>query len=247
MAIILTTSSGPTANLTLDLASLNSRVAAILQRDDLSLEIDQWLNFVQRDLAKRIKFHTLLVGVETAMISTPATFSYDLPSDYSMADRVYYKNTTDANNNWGRNLIPIPRKFYAGDVVDFERLLNTSVPSIGDPLYYWIDRPNLKVYPALADNLTGKLQFWYYRLPNDMTLASQEPDIPNEYRHYLIWLALYWGKALLEQADITKVSYWQKHYDRVVTMVAGYVTKSERERETIWLPENGLEQADGVY
>src|SRR5574341_466708 len=173
-------SSGPSASLILDLGALTSRVAALLRRKDLTVEIEQWLNFVQRDMVKRIKFPELRAMVSTTMTASPATYLYNLPIDFGQSDRIYYRNTTDSNNIWGRNLIPLPRKFYAGDIVDLERLLNVSVPNVGDPRYYWIDATQFGIYPALASNLTGVLQQTYYKLPPDMTVSSHEPLLLEE-------------------------------------------------------------------
>lgn len=250
-------SSGPSVSITLNQETLVSRIANLLRRSDINSEIEQWLNFVQRDMANHINFPALRVSVEAllvpmplAPVTTPSDSYYlDLPADYNSIDRVYYRNTTDANNVWGRNLVPLPRQFYAGDVVDFERLLNTSVPSVGDPYYYWLDGNSLGVYPALANNLTGKIQLHYYRLPVDMTAPSHEPEVPNNLRHYMIPLAILWGKILTAQstAEVAVLGFWEKKYKTVMKDVEGMVHEDENPREVLTPPSNGMERADEVY
>jgi len=252
-----TVASGPSASLVLDKQSLVNRIANLLRRNDINAEIEQWLNFVQRDMAKEVKFSSLRVGFEAALVSMPvapvadSTLYYylDLPQDYSTADRIFYKNTTDANNVWGLNLVPLPRKFYAGDTVDFERLLNVSSPAIGDPMYYWIEGLRVGYYPALADGLTGKFQFWYYKLPTDMINATDEPAVPAALRHYMILLAIAWGKILQAQSasEIPIIAYWEKRYKTIMNSIKGMQHETETPREKIEPPETGMEMADGVY
>lgn len=252
-----TVTSGPSISLTLDLQSLVSRVAALLRRDDLNSEIEQWLNFSMRQLALKVPFPSLRLKLTIALTPTPLSpvvnpetyFFVALPADYSYEDRVYYRNKTYANNVWGRNLTPLPRAFYAGDTVDYERLLNTSTPSVGDPYYYWIDGNRLGIYPSLADNLQGELDLWYYQVPTDMTLATHEPPIENKYRHYLIWLALFWGKTLLEQGPeaALMVKMWEKKFEKTIEEVAFLVNRRENKSQAVKFPPSGLEHADEIY
>jgi len=252
-----TTVGASVASITLDLQSLVSRVAALLRRDDLNTEIEQWLNFSMRELALNVPFPELRVKQTYDLMPTPVSpvtlpedyFKLSLATDYSFEDRVYYRNLTDPNNVWGRNLVPLPRVFYAGDTVDIERLLNTSSPSVGDPRYYWIDGSLLKYYPALEVSLTGKIDVTYYKIPPDMTLATHEPAIENKYRHYLIWMALFWGKTLLEQGSDAAglVRMWERKFEKTMATVKSLVNRKENKSESLALPETGLERADEIY
>ncbi len=257
MAIVGTVASGPSTSLTLDLQSLNSRVASLLRRSDLGAEIDQWLNFVHRDITNWLDLPALRVGVNSqllampvAPVSSPTNYYYlDLPVDFSHIDRVFYRNKTDTNNTWGRNLVPLPREFYAGDTVDLERLMSISTPSVGDPQYYWLETQRLGFYPAMAFGLSGEIDLWYYRLPVDLIYPDQKPEIPNQYRHYLIWMTLYWGKALLAQAsdELPVVAYWEKVYEETKLKLKRMNRKQEHPVEAISRPETGMEQANEVY
>lgn len=252
-----TISSGPSTSLILDLQSMVSRVAALLQRSDLNSEIEAWINFSQRELFHQVNMVEARVGFETTPIPMPAPpvvtpenyFFMDLPQDFDKPDRVYFKDTTDSNNVWGLNLSPLPRKFYAGDVVDIERLMNVSSPATGTPNYYWIDGLRLGIYPALATQYTGKVQLWYYKVPPDLIAASDEPLLQNKYRHYLIWMALYWGKALLEQGSDAAilVKMWEAKFNMMITKINTMVLKRDNPIEVLSLPDVGVENADEVY
>src|SRR5574341_1176760 len=115
-------SSGPSASLILDLGALTSRVAALLRRKDLTVEIEQWLNFVQRDMVKRIKFPELRAMVSTKMTASPATYLYNLPIDFGQSDRIYYRNSKEPKNV--RECTPnlLCRQLIADNILDLERL-----------------------------------------------------------------------------------------------------------------------------
>jgi len=242
--------------LTLDLQMLRKDVANILQRSDLNSQIDRWLNYVQRDIAKKLKLGALRTGVETSLAPMPSPpvsdplpfFYYDLPTDYSIGDRIYFRNTTDANHVYGWNLVPLPREFYAGDTVDIEKLMNVSDPSMSEPKHFWVEATRLGIYPALSGGLTGKLQFWYYRLPTDMVNDTDVPSIPNEFRQNMIMPAVYWGKAMIAQAggEISVVAYWKKEYHEALKDLKVFQRQKETPREGIVLPRTGMEGADGI-
>ena len=246
---------GPSVSLTLDYESLTTRVAALLRRPDLNSEIGIWLNFALRQLTHQVNFPELratttisLSSMPIAPVSDPETyFLYALPADYDHEDRFYYRNTTDPNNIWGHNMIPLPRSFYAGDTVDYERLLNTTVPSVGDPRKYFIDYNNLGIWPALTDGLTGEIEVTYYKLVSDMVYPNDEPDIDNKYRHYLVWLAYYWGMVLLEKEDPVKVLAAERKFYKTINEVRSLVNRRENKSLVIAWPDSGLEEADEIF
>ena len=238
----------PSQSLTMDLNALATRVSRLLRRNDLDVEIWQWLNFSLRDLCHKVNFPELR-RLETIDPLTVGTYEITLTAtDISRVDRVYYKDTT-ASSAWGRNLDPLPRHFYEG--ADIERLLNSGSTNTGDPLYYMVEGPNssdqmkLILYPAPSK--AARLEVHYYKLPADMTQGTDTPEISNRWRHYLVYLAYYWGMIFLEKEDPNKVILWERKYDSIINRVKSLVRKAEVKRELLIPSESGVEQGDRIY
>lgn len=259
MPIIHSIATGATglSSFTLDAGFLVARIANILQRQDADDEILYWLNFVERDVAKKLRIKSLRTSTEIVLVPMPAfpvpdsTLYYyvNLPADFSHIDHVFYKNTTDSNNVWGKNLTPLPREFYAGDIVDIEKLMNVSAPAVGDPQWYWLEALRLGFYPGLAAQNAGKIQLWYYKIPPDMTTSLSVPSIPADLRHYLIILTVFWGKLAFAQdsADLPTVGFWKRQYQETLDIIGRYARESETKVERFSLPDTGLEHADSVF
>lgn len=240
------TISAGAGGLTLDAGYIVARVANLLRRSDLDSEILHWIAFVQRDLARKIG----IPGLRTTGADIPLVVGqifHDLPTNFSRSDTVFYRNTTDAANIWGRSLEPLPRKFYRGDVVDLQKLLNVSVPSKGDPHSYWIEGQKIGVYPVLADGLTGVLQPTYYKKPTDVVLSTDSLSIPDEYRHDLIMLTYLWGLIALEKDDITKIAYWKKEYKHALNDLKKETRAAETPRESTASIPVDMSSADDLY
>jgi hypothetical protein len=112
-------------------------------------------------------------------------------------------------------------------------------------MYYYVENDTLYLDPS--PNKPGKIYRTYYKLPTDLTLATQEPDIKKRWRHYLIWLAYFWGMVFQEKEDIIKVRLWQKKFNDTIKMVRKAVRRTENTREDFSMPDVGTERADSVY
>src|SRR5574341_524575 len=110
--------SGGVASCTIDVGYIISRVANLMKRNDLDDELLHWVHFAQLEFAERIDFPELRTKAsDIALVTSPITYAYDLPADFLRPSSVYFKDTTDAANVWGRNLTPLPRELYEGDIV----------------------------------------------------------------------------------------------------------------------------------
>ncbi len=239
MSIVVGTVTGTASvSLILDLDALTARVAKLLRRSDIDTEIQQWINFAQRELTDDVKFPELRSTVYTTLVVNQ--YTYTIPSDYSREDRIYYLDTT-ASPTWGRNLIPLPRRMYADGI---EKLLNISAPVTGDPMYYLVQGTDLYLYPA--PNKAARIELSYYKVPTDMTQGVNVPSIDSRWRHYLIPLTYYWGNWFLEKEDANKMILWERKIKQVTGRVNALVTR--KENKSLRGPvSTGLENADKVY
>jgi hypothetical protein len=247
-------STSGSTSLTLDLDALTSRVANMLRRNDavIKTEIQQWLNFSQRELCHRVNFPELRAPVVEKTL-TIDKWKYDISVDLAIADfdhvdGVYYEDIT-ASPTWGKPLIPAPRQHYKEL---YEKLLHRTDPGDGDPRLHFLDGDSAGTYWILypAPNKAAKCYFSYYKIPADMTLGVHEPSIKNRWRHYLAWLAFYWGKSVLDaegSEGIIKAKHWEGKFERTIITVRGLVEKAENKRMSYLLPETGFESADKVH
>lgn len=239
MSIVVGTVVGSTSvSLTLDMDALISRVAKLLRRSDLDTEILQWINFAQRELCDAVKFPERRSTVYTPLVVNQ--YTYTVPVDYSREDRIYYLDTT-ASPTWGRNLVPLPRRMYADGI---EQLLNISSPVTGDPMYYLVQNTDLYLYPA--PNKAARIELSYYKVPQDMTQGVDVPSIDNRWRHYLVYLAYYWGNMFLEKEDNNKLILWERKFDKTIAHINSLVTRKEN-RSLRGPVSTGLEQADRIH
>ncbi len=261
------TTSAPGIMVPLTLTDATARVAALLRRGDINAEIQQWLNFSLRELTDRVDFPEL--RVTNQQISLVGGWNiYPLPTNYSHMSSAYYKDLTLIPNR-GWNMTPMPREFYKGDTVDLEKLGNRSVPSMGDPIYYAVDKtstglynasdgtfgggsvigtpgttvtsPTIIVYPAFIYTKVGRLEITYYRLPIDWASPTQVPDIEARWRHYLIYMAYKFGVIFQEKDKDSpiKLSQWNKIVEEVVGNIRGLVKKTEDRTIVFDLPAYG--------
>lgn len=238
--VIGTVTTSVSTSLTLDLDALTTRTAILLRRNDLNTEIQQWLNFSVRELTDRVNFPELREEAFTTLVD--GQYQYTVPSDFAREDKIFYKNDL-ASPTWGRTLTVMPRKMY--EDLDFERLVEVSSPVKGDPRNYFIDGTDIYLYPV--PNAATRIELSYYTLPLDMTLGTHEPVINTRWRHYLIYLAYYWGMIFLEKEDMNKVAYWERKKDRVIKRVRQLVHRTENRNLRIITPPTGTERADRIY
>ena len=215
-------------------------------RSDIDSEIKNWINFCQRDASKRVKFTELRKATPQSITLVANTYSYALATDFAHIDRVLWKNNTvEASATIVHSVNPLPRTFL--DAAGLEERMDTpaSLQTTGDPLYYIIDKTNILLYPV--PNAAGLIKVNYYFLTTDMTQDAHLPEISNQYRHYLIDLAYYWGQKFLEKDDISKVAYWKSRYDETIRDLKVFVNQQENKSTRILLPETGMELGDLIY
>jgi hypothetical protein len=240
--VAYTSTIAPVSGEALDLSVLTARISHLLRRDDLDGEIAFWLNYSYQTLCDRVNFLELRTTVTYTL--TQGTWQYDLPDDYMREDRAFFKSTVSGSPIWGRNVWPLPRDWYFD--AELERRSNVGNQSQGMPMYYLIDGLQVLFYPVPL--YTGDtIEFTYYKLPVQLVSDADEPEIQSRYRHYLIWLAYFWGQVFLEKEDIKKVAYWQDKFDQTIKDVKRIVDRRENKSRQVLAPITGTEGADKIY
>lgn len=228
--------------ITFDLQTIRKRVARLLRRDDIDDEINMWITLSYRELTDKVNFWELRDQKSYDLSATGEPIFYDLPSDYSRIDRIFYLSTQD-DPTWGRNLYPLPRKFYGR--LDLERTTATTAPVKGPPRYYWIEGDQFGLYPR--PQRMAQLQMHYYKLPKDLVNDSDVPEIKERYRHYLIWLAYFWGMVYLEKEDVQKIALWESKKNQTLNMIKRLALRSENQSLEYLTPPTGMEKASDIY
>lgn len=237
-----TSVAGPPPGQNFDVGALTTRIGRLLRRDDLDGEIVFWLNYAYQTLCDRVNFWELRTLVTYSLTAT--VWKYDLPADFMRVDRAYYKATASSNPVWGRNLWPLPREWYAD--AELERRENTGSQAKGDLLHYLIDGNQVIFYPVPL--YTGNtVEFTYYHLPVQLINSSDQPEIAPRYRHYLIWLAYFWGQVFLEKQDPNKIMLWERKFNQTINDVKRVVEKRENRARQILAPITGTEGGDKIY
>jgi len=244
MPILITIASGGLVSFALDAAQIIRRVANLLRRDDIDTEILQWLNFAMTEFTDRVDFPELLVDAAPIAL-VPLTYEYTKPTDFARAGSVFFVNSTGIE--YGYHLKPLPRDFYSGDVIDLRRLTHGANISVGDPLYYFINRGKIGTYPALPAGQAGRIELQYYKIPAVLVATVDVPEIDYRWRMYLIWLTLLWGKVMQEQEDVQKVAIFNKKKDTIIADVKGLVRGIEAPREEGQTPSVGMDDADSIF
>jgi hypothetical protein len=235
------------STLTLDAGYIVDRVANLLRRADMKSEIMHWVNFAQQQLAHNIKFPELRT-VAPAITVLVNTYSYALPLDCGQVDRVYYK-ANYASPAWGKNLSALPERFY-GEPTDMESRLNVPASSrrVGNPESYIVQAGNLVLDASpIVETLPAELVVTYFKIPPDLIGPLDVPAIDKQWRQYLIWIALYWGKAALEQEDIAKSYAWDKKAEAVIKSLARRLNAVTNPTDTYDLPDAGMSDADSIF
>jgi len=230
---------------TLNRGSLRARTASILRRNDLTTEINEWINFVLREVTSRISFPEMRVTASKSLVV--GTYKYDISADWSITnfgtiDKLYYKDTT-VTPSWGRELIFIPR--YAYKQLGFERLLNVTTPISGDPFGYTLD--NDTIWFDIAPSKTATIVFTYYKINTDLSADATEPDIAEKWRHHLIPMICSWGQMWIEKDDLNKIMYWENKFETQIKKLRKLVMRSENQNMWIAAPSMGLEHGDKIY
>jgi hypothetical protein len=232
----------PSTSITLDLQTIRGRVSKLLRRDDIDSEIDMWIALSYRELCDKVNFWELRDQKSYDLSDTGEPIFYDLPDNYSHLDRIFYLSVQD-DPTWGRNLYPLPRKFYGR--IDFERTTITTAPVKGPPRYYWIEKDQFGLYPR--PQRAAQIQLHYYRLPNDLINDTDVPDIHERYRQYLIWIAYLWGQIYLEKEDPQKIILWEGKKTQAINTVKRLALRAENQSLEMSSPPTGLEKASDIY
>lgn len=165
---------------------------------------DGIINEGQGYIAAQTDFREFFTTATTAL---PAgTEDLALPSDFS---RLYSAVALQSGTEGNQPLAQITPS-------DFDRL---PTDSAGKPQWYDIVGSTISVYPTPDASYTIQLRYW--RVPDTMTLTTDEPEIPSEYHHLLVTYALV--KCFERENDYEAALYHQQRLDVGIQKCRGEV------------------------
>jgi hypothetical protein len=176
----------------------------VFWKDD---EIDRWLNEACRDIARATE---TLRDIATISVTLPTTTTYNLPTDCIQVHNVEYTRT-------GENTIyPVqPSRISSAEAMGWTNQDTSGIPQM---YFTWgfSGSAQLYLWPKPAD--AGTVTVWYYRLPAEATLDSDNLEIPEGWQDLLYEYCEY--KARLKAGDemrwkASRDEYQQKLVDHL--------------------------------
>lgn len=89
----------------------------------------------------------------------------------------------------------------------------------GKPTSYTISGSTALLYPT--PDAAYAIELRYYRLPVDLSVDSDEPELPEQYRHLLVRYALI--RAFERENDYDAANYYREQFDVELTRLRGQV------------------------
>ncbi len=140
-------------------------------------DILRWINDGQRQIV--MQNETLLEKTSTAD-SVANQQSYTLPVDLLILKGIQYKGSNETQY--------FPLKGYS--LSEFNEAIRgwdeATVQSTGTPFCYTVYSNEIKLFPIPNASITAALKIYYNRIPTDVTLGTDAPDLPFLYHEMIV-------------------------------------------------------------
>lgn len=135
-----------------------------------SSDVIRWVNDAQKEIARQKQ----LLQVTTQVTVTNGTGSYTLPTNILHLRSVRYDGVVlrPMSLQEAEELVP---SYDAG----------VSVIGSGTPTTYWVWGGLIYLYP-IPNNSTSVLKSYYTRIPVEVTLTSDTPELPVQYHIHIV-------------------------------------------------------------
>lgn len=217
-------------------ATIQTRVAEYLDRDDLEVKIRGWINDTRKDIAIKGDFDYLYT--ESTTTTTAGCANYALPADFLALLGVWldYKKLAKLRPREADELTQTDSSATAAVLylTTEQGLVDTDM--VGTPDYYIERGMELQLYPCPGGAYTLRLK--YYAQPADWdesvaTYDAATDGVNFDYITTFHFEAVIWGAALrgaiyLDDAE-KKASYGQAYDNAVKEMLAREVKKQQRD------------------
>jgi hypothetical protein len=129
-------------------------------------DIIRWVNDAMLDIAR----NNNLLQISATTATTAGTAEYTLPTDILSLRAIKYKNV----------------KLNGLSMEDFDQMLIDSTTTTGTPQAYYIYARKVTLYPAPSSSGSTDLKIYYNRVPTQVTLVSDTPEIPIQYHTRIV-------------------------------------------------------------
>lgn len=133
-------------------------------------DVMRWINDAQKEIARQRQ----LLQVTTQVTVTSGTGSYALPTNILHLRSVRYDGTV---------LRPISLEEAEETVPSYDA--GASIIGSGTPSTYWVWGGLIYLYP-IPNNSTSVLKSYYTRIPVEVTLTSDTPELPVQYHPRIV-------------------------------------------------------------
>jgi hypothetical protein len=129
-------------------------------------DILRWVNDAMIDIARTNN----LLQISATTATTAGTSEYVLPTDILSLRAIKYKNV----------------KLNGLSMEDFDQMLIDTTTASGVPQAYYIYARKVTMYPAPSASGTTDLKIYYNRIPTQVTLVSDTPEVPVQYHTRIV-------------------------------------------------------------
>lgn len=160
-------------------SDLQSRMGDVGQTQFTPLELKQWINAGQQDVANRLdNITSRWFGKSTAINTVLNQEEYDIPTDARRIRAVGLKASAEATD-YAQCMMMDVNKFGATQNNSFY------APSATQPFWYqWGTKLGIKPIPSAV--ITGGIKVWYYKRLPLLSADTDVSEIPEEYQNLII-------------------------------------------------------------
>lgn len=158
----------------------------------------------QNYVTAQTDFRELFTAVTTTL--SAGTEDLTLPTDFSRLYSLVCVGSTGQENIALQQITPS----------DFDALSNDST---GRPYFYDVNGDTLSVYPTPDASYDIQLRYW--KVPDALSVGTDEPEIPSVYHHLLVSYSLV--KCFERENDYDAAMYHQSRFDTELMKCRGEV------------------------
>jgi hypothetical protein len=176
--------------------NLRNRVVDYLDRSDLNVKIENWINDTRNDLALKYNFR-YLYSESTSTVTSAGTSQYSLPTDY-LGHLVIWVGAKKLMRLSAREFDELTQTDIDADAapryLPLEGGSSVTTSSISAPPDYYVDRGmSIELYPTPDQGYT--ITYKYYAQPEAYDTGSGG-DTEEDYIMRFHFEAVMWGAAL---------------------------------------------------
>ncbi len=181
-------------------ANLKTAIANFLARDDLTSEIDDFIDLTEADLNRRLRVRSMET-VDTSFTVDSETEA--LPTGFLQARSFILTSSTPDQT------LELTTAYHQANTSGFERS--------GVPKMYSIEGSNFRFSPTPDTSYTARLV--YYKAFNDIGSSSTTNHILTNHPDVYLYGALYFASTFIRGMDQTTIAQFKSQYEAALKQV----------------------------